>query len=109
MNIAVLLLGCSAVLVLGYRVWGRLVSRWAGIAPDRPTPAVTRNDGADFVPTRGPVLLGHHFASIAAAGPIVGPTLALGYGYGPALLWFLPSASCGSGPDGFGSTSRRGG
>lgn len=89
MNLALTLAASVAVLALGYLVWGRLVARWAGVDPARPTPAVTREDGRDFVPTRGPVLLGHHFASIAAAGPIVGPTLALGYGWAPALLWIL--------------------
>jgi carbon starvation protein len=89
MNLAWTLLACAAVLVLGYIGWGRLVARLAGVDPRRTTPATARNDGADFVPARGPVLLGHHFASIAAAGPIVGPTLALGYGWAPALLWIL--------------------
>lgn len=89
MNLALTLAASIAVLALGYLVWGRLVARWAGVDPARPTPAVTRSDGRDFVPTRGPVLLGHHFASIAAAGPIIGPTLALGYGWAPALSWIL--------------------
>lgn len=89
MNLALVLGASLATLLLGYLVWGRLAERWAGVDPARPTPAVTKADGRDFVPTRGPVLLGHHFASIAAAGPIVGPTIALGYGWAPALLWIL--------------------
>lgn len=89
MNLALTLAASLGALLLGYMVWGRLVARWAGVDPARPTPAVTRSDGRDFVPTRAPVLLGHHFASIAAAGPIVGPTIALGYGWAPAMLWIL--------------------
>jgi len=89
MNVGALM-GLSLLALLGgYVLYGRLVARWAGIDPQRPTPAVTVNDGVDFVPTRAPVLFGHHFASIAAAGPIVGPTLAVLYGFLPAWLWIV--------------------
>jgi carbon starvation protein len=89
MNVGVLM-GLSLLTLLGgYFLYGRFVARWAGIDPQRPTPAVTVNDGVDFVPTRTPVLFGHHFASIAAAGPIVGPTLAVMYGFLPAWLWIV--------------------
>lgn len=89
MNVAwPLLLGLVA-LALGYRAWGRRAAGWMGIDPARETPAVRLQDGVDFVPTRPTVLFGHHFASIAAAGPIVGPTLALGFGYLPTWLWIL--------------------
>lgn len=89
MNVAwPLVLGLLA-LALGYRAWGRRAAGWLGVDPARETPAVRLEDGVDFVPTRPTVLFGHHFASIAAAGPIVGPTLALGYGYLPTWLWIL--------------------
>ncbi|MGG5821478.1 carbon starvation CstA family protein [Falsiroseomonas sp. HW251] len=57
--------------------------------PSRPTPAVRRNDGLDYVPTNRAVLFGHHFAAIAGAGPLVGPVLAAQMGYLPGMLWIL--------------------
>ncbi len=89
MNIGLVIVGTLVILALGYRLHGGFVARVLGIDPRRPTPAVTINDGVDFVPTRTPVLFGHHFASIAAAGPIVGPTLAVIYGFMPAWLWIV--------------------
>lgn len=74
---------------LGYRFYGRYVSRLIGLDDQRVTPAVSINDGNDYVPTRPWVLFGHHFASIAAAGPIVGPTIALLYGFVPGWLWVM--------------------
>jgi len=57
---------------------------------DNKTPAITENDGVDYVPSPNPVLFGHHFSSIAGAGPIVGPIFAYSlFGWGPALLWIL--------------------
>ncbi len=54
------------------------------------TPAITHNDGIDYVPSPTPILFGHHFSSIAGAGPIVGPIFAYSlFGWGPALLWIL--------------------
>jgi carbon starvation protein len=89
MNIGLLLLLTLAALFLGYRFYGRFVARRVGIDPDRATPAVAVNDGVDYVPTKPLVLFGHHYASIAAAGPIVGPTLALYYGVVPTWLWIV--------------------
>jgi len=89
MNAALVLLASLAFLGLGYRFYGRRIARLAGVDPSRKTPAHAQRDGVDFVPARRPVLFGHHFASIAAAGPIVGPTLALLYGAGPAWLWIV--------------------
>lgn len=89
MNVAVLLVGLLALLGLGYRFYGRWLGRKVGIDPARPTPACRLEDGNDYVPTKPPVLFGHHFAAIAAAGPIVGPTLALQYGLVPVLLWLV--------------------
>jgi carbon starvation protein len=89
MNVGILIVVSLILLVLGYRFYGSYVARSLGVDPSRPTPAVTRNDGVDFIPTRAPVLFGHHFASIAAAGPIVGPTLAVIYGFVPAWLWLV--------------------
>jgi carbon starvation protein len=89
MNIAVVLLISMMVLTLGYRFYGRLIARKVGIDENIPTPAITKNDGVDYVPTKPLVLFGHHYASIAAAGPIVGPTLALYYGVVPTWLWIM--------------------
>jgi carbon starvation protein len=76
-------------LLLGARFYAPIIGRVLGERPERPTPAVTLNDGRDYVPTRTPVVFAHHFASIAGAGPIVGPVLAIYYGWGPALIWIL--------------------
>lgn len=89
MNIALILVASSLVLVLGYRLYSRFIARTIGLDEHRPTPATTINDGVDYVPTKPLVLFGHHFAAIAAAGPIVGPTLALYFGFVPAWLWIL--------------------
>jgi carbon starvation protein len=75
-------------LSLGYRFYGRFVARRYLLDDATPTPAVTRNDGMDFVPTRPFYLLGQHFSAIAAAGPIAGPILAAQqFGWLPCLLW----------------------
>jgi len=89
MNILILVLGSLAVLVVVGRFYSRLISRVLGEDPTRPTPALTLNDGRDFVPTRTPVVFAHHFASIAGAGPILGPVLAMYYGWAAALAWLL--------------------
>jgi carbon starvation protein len=89
MNIAVAMLLSIAGLTVGFFTWGKYVARKSGINPNLPTPAVRINDGVDYVPTKPIVLLGHHYASIAAAGPIIGPILALIYGFVPAWLWLM--------------------
>ena len=75
--------------VLAYRFYARYIARRLGENPGRPTPAVVKNDGVDFVPTRTPVLFAHHYSAIAGAGPIIGPTLGILYGIGPAWLWVV--------------------
>ena len=86
-------LAIMAVAVLGLFLGGRfyapLIGRVLGERSDRTTPAVAINDGRDYVPTKTPVVFAHHYASIAGAGPIVGPVLAILYGWGPALAWIL--------------------
>jgi carbon starvation protein len=88
-NIAWVVVLTVPILVLAYRVYGRLVSRWLGEDQSCPTPAVLFKDGRDFVPTRPSVLFAHHFSTIAGAGPILGPTLAACYGYGPVWAWAI--------------------
>lgn len=74
------------------RFYGPRLERAFGIEPERPTPAHTRQDGRDFIPARPSVLFAHHFAAIAGAGPIIGPTLALAYGLAPGLIWVIVGA-----------------
>ena len=80
---------CLAYFALAYFVYGGFLKKLFAIDPNRPTPAVTEADGIDFVPTPAPVLFGHHFASIAGPGPIVGPIMAAYFGWLPALIWIL--------------------
>lgn len=83
---------CFLALWLGYRFYGRLVASHvygAGSFPDEGMPSRHLYDGRDFVPTRRGVLLSHHFVTIAGAGPIVGPAVAVTWGWLPALLWIV--------------------
>lgn len=89
MNAAVLLIGSIAVLVAGYVLYGGWLAKQWGIDPKRKTPAHEMEDGMDYVPTKTPVLMGHHFSSIAGAGPINGPIQAAVFGWVPVLLWVL--------------------
>lgn len=89
MNVGVVLFISLGLLALSYRFYARRVARWLGVDPTRKTPAQEINDGIDYVPTKPLVLFGHHYASIAAAGPIVGPTLAVLYGVIPVWLWIV--------------------
>jgi carbon starvation protein len=91
MDARALLLVVVALLGGGYLVYGRFVARAVGIDPSRPTPAHTKYDGVDYVPARQwLVLFGHHFSSICAAGPIVGPALAVAYwGWAPSIVWIV--------------------
>jgi carbon starvation protein len=77
-----------AVLAFGYRFYGGFIARQFRLDGAAVTPAHTRQDGVDFVPTKPFYLLGQHFSAIAAAGPIAGPILAAQqFGWLPALLW----------------------
>lgn len=89
MNSLVILLISVVVLVCGYLFYGKWLAKEWGIDPSRETPAHTMADGLDYCPARAPVLLGHHFASIAGAGPINGPIQAAVFGWLPVLLWIL--------------------
>ena len=89
MNGAWLLLGVSACFLIGYFVYAKWIERLLGTDPSKPTPAVVKNDGCDYVPAHPTVLFGHHFAAIAGAGPIVGPVLAAEFGWVPVVCWIL--------------------
>ncbi|MCI6869747.1 MAG: carbon starvation protein A [Selenomonadales bacterium] len=90
MNTLVLLLICVAVLALGYHFYGGWLCKQWGVGDDsNPTPAHSMRDGVDYVPAKAPVLMGHHFSSIAGAGPITGPIAASFFGWLPVTLWVL--------------------
>ena len=90
MNTLVLLLISVAVLFCGYVMYGGwLVKQWGVGEGDIPTPAHALEDGVDYVPAKAPVLMGHHFSSIAGAGPITGPIGAAMFGWLPVTLWIL--------------------
>ena len=90
MNGLVLLLIGIAVLLCGYIFYGRyLCKKWGVGETNEPTPAHTMEDGIDYVPAKAPVLMGHHFSSIAGAGPITGPISAAMFGWLPCMLWIL--------------------
>jgi carbon starvation protein len=92
MNILVLLLISVVVFIFAVRFYGRMVSRWLGEDVNQPTPAQAINDGRDYVPTKFNILFGHHFSAIAGAGPIVGPTVAVLFGFLPVWAWILVGA-----------------
>ncbi|MCF2667171.1 carbon starvation protein A [Faecalicatena contorta] len=87
-GIAVLVIGI-AILVVAYLTYGKWLAKQWGIDPSRETPSHTEEDGVDYVPAKAPVLMGHHFSSIAGAGPINGPIQAAVFGWVPVLLWVL--------------------
>ncbi len=80
-----------AIVVLGaaYLIYGRWLANTWGIDPKAKTPAYTKEDGEDFIPTPMGVVFSHQFSSIAGAGPVTGPILAAVFGWVPVLLWIL--------------------
>jgi carbon starvation protein len=85
-----ILLGALCILALAYRYYSAfLAARVAALDDSRKTPAHRFYDGQNYDPTNRWVLFGHHFAAIAGAGPLIGPVLAIQYGYMPGLLWLV--------------------
>src|SRR5216110_1681685 len=85
-----LLLGALCVLAIAYRYYSAfLAAKVAAFDDSLPTPAHVFNDGQNYHPTNKWVLFGHHFAAISGAGPLIGPVLAIQYGYMPGLLWLV--------------------
>ncbi|MDQ6421995.1 carbon starvation protein CstA [Paenibacillus sp. LHD-117] len=96
MNAISIVIGSICILMIAYRLYGTFfAARVLKLNDAKPTPAHTMNDGKDYVPTNKWVSFGHHFAAIAAAGPLVGPILAAQFGYLPGLLWLLIGAVIG--------------
>lgn len=90
MALTALALAVIVILTLGYLLYGTFIARQYRLDPNATTPAVARNDGIDFIPTRPFYLLGQHFSAIAAAGPIAGPIMACAaFGWGPCVLWIV--------------------
>lgn len=84
-SILVLVVGIG-ILIAGYVFYGKWLAEQWGVDPKRKTPAFTEEDGVDYVPAKAPVLMGHHFSSIAGAGPINGPIQAAVFGWVPVLF-----------------------
>ena len=82
-----IILATAAILSLGYVTYGNWLSKQWGVDPNRPTPAKELEDGVDYVATPPVVLMGHHFSSIAGAGPVNGPIQASLFGWVPVFLW----------------------
>ena len=89
MNTLVIIAIAAVCLLAGYTLYGRwLANKW-GIDPKAKTPAYTKEDGKDYVPTDGWVVFAHQFSSIAGAGPVTGAIQAAAFGWLPVLLWIL--------------------
>ena len=89
-NALTIVFAALCVFAIAYRFYGLFIAQKVlNVNEARQTPAVRYSDGHDYVPTNRYVLFGHHFAAIAAAGPLLGPVLAAQFGYMPGLLWIL--------------------
>lgn len=89
MALTSLLLLSGIILLTAYFTYGKYVYNKFGLTDKRKAPSHTYKDGIDYVPSKPIVVLGHHFASIAGAGPIVGPIIAVTFGWIPAVIWIL--------------------
>jgi len=89
MNGIELVLIALVIYVVAFKLYGGFITKRLEVNNSKETPAHTMSDGVDYCPAKAPVLLGHHFASIAGAGPIVGPVIAAGFGWIPVYLWVV--------------------
>ncbi len=90
MSTLLIALGAMVLYIVAYNTYGKWLARKLfKLDPNAPVPSVQLNDDKDYVPTRKSVVFGHHFTSIAGTGPIVGPAIAVMWGWVPALLWVL--------------------
>jgi carbon starvation protein len=96
MNAITIVVASICILLIVYRLYGTfMAAKVLKLDDSKPTPAQKLEDGQDYVPTNKWVVFGHHFAAIAAAGPLVGPILAAQFGYLPGLIWLLVGAVIG--------------
>ena len=103
MTALLIILAAIALLVIGYVVYGSWLAKQWGIDPTKKTPAFEKQDGVDYVPAKPAVLMGHHFSSIAGAGPINGPIQAAVFGWVPVFLWCVVGGIFFGGLQDFGS------
>lgn len=89
MNSLVLLLIGIAAFLVAYAIYGKWLAKEWGLDPTKKTPSCTLRDDVDYCPANAKVLLGHHFSSIAGAGPITGPIQAAIFGWLPVYLWIV--------------------
>lgn len=89
MNAITLILLASVFYAIAYKFYAGFITKRLEVNNNIETPAHTMKDGVDYYPAKAPILLGHHFASIAGAGPIVGPVIAAGFGWVPVYLWIV--------------------
>jgi carbon starvation protein len=93
MNAVTLVFLSLCIFAIAYRLYGLFIAnKVLNLRADRPTPSETCADGIDYVKTNKVVLFGHHFAAIAAAGPLLGPVLAAQFGFLPGALWIIVGA-----------------
>ena len=98
-----LLISAIIIFFIAYVTYGSWLAKEWGIDPKRPTPAHRMQDNIDYMPTNPAVLMGHHFSSIAGAGPIVGPITAAVFGWVPVMLWIMIGSIFFGGVHDFGS------
>lgn len=89
MNGLVLLAIAAIILIVAYLLYGRYLVKTWGIDVNAKTPAQSKDDGVDFVPSNKWEVFAHQFSSIAGAGPVTGPVMALMFGWLPAFLWIV--------------------
>lgn len=92
MNILAILAISAIALYAGFKIYGKYIEYIFDIDGSHKTPAVEMENGVDYVPTKKFVVFGHHFSSIAGGGPIIGPTVAIVFGYLPVWLWIIIGA-----------------
>ncbi|MBR2527992.1 MAG: carbon starvation protein A [Blautia sp.] len=103
MTALLIIIAAIVLLIIGYITYGSWLAKQWGIDPTRKTPAVTMEDGVDYVVAPPAVLMGHHFSSIAGAGPINGPIQASVFGWLPVFLWCVVGGIFFGGLQDFGS------
>ncbi len=89
MDTLLILLGVFAGYLIVYKFYGSFLSKIFALTDANPVPSKQFEDGVDYVPTKKEIIFGHHFASIAGTGPIVGPAIAIIWGWVPALIWIF--------------------
>ena len=103
MTALLIIIAAIVVLFIGYVTYGSWLAKQWGIDPTKKTPAIEKADGVDYVSAKPAVLMGHHFSSIAGAGPINGPIQAAVFGWVPVFLWCVVGGIFFGGLQDFGS------